>query len=67
MRVTSVSTKYMPASEFFANGKPDGYHPGYDSGTNSALYELETLDGTPVNSSLYDWELTFAPSSNNLW
>jgi hypothetical protein len=57
LRVTSVSTKYMPAEKFFASGKPAGYHPGYDAGTGNALYDLELLDGTPINLSLYDWEL----------
>ena len=54
--VEHVSTKYMPASEFFSRGKPTGYHPGFDDSSESALYDLEGF-----NSSLYDWELRKAP------
>lgn len=54
--VESVATKYMPAAQFFASGKPEGYHPGFDD-VGSALYDLEGL-----NMSLYDWELKPAPS-----
>ena len=50
--VESVSTKYMPASEFFARGKPDGFHPGFDASSGCALYDLEGC-----SMSLYDWEL----------
>jgi len=32
-------------------------HRGFDTGVNQALYELETIDGTPIGSSLYDYEL----------
>lgn len=49
--VKHVATKYMPAAQFFAAGKPEGYHPGFDD-TGSALYDLKGL-----NMSLYDWEL----------
>ncbi len=49
--VESVATKYMPAKEFFASGKPIGYHPWFDD-TGNALYNLIGFD-----SSLYDWEL----------
>ncbi len=52
LTIEAVSTAYMPAKQFFDSGKPKGFHPGYDSGTNSALYDLK---GIPV--SLYDWEL----------
>lgn len=54
-RIESVATAYMPTEEFFAKGKPDGFHPGYDGCTKSALYDLKG-----VNCSLYDWELTRA-------
>lgn len=56
LRITAVSTKYMPSKEFFANGKPAGYHPGFDD-TGSALYDLKTEDGRDVPFSLYDWEV----------
>ncbi len=49
--VEHVSTKYMPAAEFFAKGKPAGYHPGFDD-SGCALYDLKGFGG-----SLYDWEL----------
>lgn len=32
-------------------------HPGFDESVGQALYDLEALDGTPVNCSLYDYEL----------
>ncbi len=32
-------------------------HFGFDEGVGQALYELETLDGKPIGSSLYDYEL----------
>jgi len=59
-RVESVSTKYMPANQFFAEGKPKGYHPGYDDSSGSALYDLlsPTAD---FHNSVYDWELEPAP------
>lgn len=54
--ITSVSTKYMPSKQFFAQGKPEGYHPGYDEGMNGqGLYDLDGF-----NSSLYDYELESA-------
>jgi hypothetical protein len=56
--VSSVATKYMKAAEFYANGQPHGYHPGFDQGAGAALYDLETVTGTPLPFSLYDWELT---------
>ena len=55
-KVESVSTKYMPSGEFFAKGKPAGYHPGFDPEAGCALYDLEGF-----GSSLYDWELEDAP------
>lgn len=51
--IEAVSTKYMPATEFFSRGRPDGYHPGYDKAANGRpLYDLEGLD-----FSLYWWEI----------
>jgi hypothetical protein len=33
-------------------------HPGYDDGMDGMpLYDLEAVDGTPVNCSLYAYEL----------
>ena len=55
LMVTHVATKYMKAREFFDNGKPNGFHPGFDN-AGAALYDLE-YDGTEVPFSLYDWEL----------
>ena len=49
--VEHVATKYMPVKDFYALGKPVGYHPGFDDG-GAALYDLEGFD-----NSLYDWEL----------
>lgn len=58
--VTHVATKYMPAKEFFAQGKPDGYHPGYDE-TGGKLYDLKRKDtDEALGMSLYDWELQAA-------
>lgn len=51
-RVVSVSRAYMPAAEFYAEGKPAGFHPGFDESAGCALYDLHGL-----NMSLYDWEL----------
>jgi len=58
LRIIHVSTKYMPAKEFFARGKPEGYHPGFDASSESALYDFDE----EKLGSLYDWELTRAPS-----
>jgi hypothetical protein len=55
LTITSVATRYMKASEFYANGRPAGFHPGFDESTDAALYDFK---GIPV--SLYDWELTRA-------
>ena len=36
-------------------------HPGYDEGISPEyLYDLETLDGESIGSSLYDYELESA-------
>lgn len=38
--------------------KNTNQHPGYDNGMDGMpLYDLEALDGTPVNYSLYEYEL----------
>jgi hypothetical protein len=60
--VTSAANKYMPANEFFRNGKPEGYHPGYDEGVSpQGLYDLARADnGKSLGMSLYDWELRSA-------
>ncbi len=57
--VTHVAHSYMPAKQFFAMGKPEGYHPGYDEGVKGQkLYDLKRKDtGEEINFSLYDWEL----------
>jgi len=56
--ITHVSTAYMPSSEFFSRGKPQGYHPGYDPESGSALYDFNVEStGRPGTVSLYDWEL----------
>lgn len=52
LTVESVATAYMPASKFYAAGKPAGFHPGFDEGAGCALYDLKG-----VNCSLYEWEL----------
>lgn len=62
LRITHVATKYMPAKDFFPN-RPEGYHPGFDPSSAAALYDLETIEGEPINNSLYDWELRTANSS----
>lgn len=56
--VESVSTKHMPSKEFFDRGKPDGYHPGFNADSGSALYDLRDL-----SFSLYDWELAPDPAA----
>lgn len=55
LTIESVSTQYMPASEFYAKGKPAGFHPGFDSSAGSALYDCKG-----ISCSLYDWELEHA-------
>ncbi len=42
----------MKAKAFYAHGKPEGYHPGYDGSSRSALYDFVGL-----SFSLYDWEM----------
>lgn len=57
--ITHCANKYMPSKQFFAQGRPEGYHPGYDEGVSPmGLYDLkikETDEDLPF--SLYDWEL----------
>lgn len=50
--VSHVSTAYMPAAEFYAKGKPTGYHPGFDESAGCALYDAEEL-----TFSVYEWEI----------
>lgn len=59
LRITHKATKYMPAAEFYAKGKPEGSHPGYDEGAGGGgLYDLENVrTGEALGFSLYDWEL----------
>jgi hypothetical protein len=51
-RITHVATRYMPAKEFYDNGRPTGFHPGFDESAGYALYDLDGL-----NFSLYEWEV----------
>lgn len=51
--VSHVSTAYMPAKEFYEKGKPNGFHPGYDTAAGGALYDAQGL-----TFSVYDWEVT---------
>lgn len=51
--VSHVATKYMPASEFYQKGQPEGFHPGYDNSIpNEPLYDAKEL-----NFSVYHWEI----------
>jgi hypothetical protein len=52
LTVESIATAYMPASDFYRKGKPGGFHPGFDSSVDCALYDLKNC-----SCSLYDWEL----------
>lgn len=51
-RVSHVATRSMPAAEFYAKGKPAGYHPGFDAGAGCALYDCDGL-----GFSVYEWEI----------
>lgn len=57
--ITHKATKYMPSKEFFANGEPSGFHPGYDESMQGmGLYDLKNKEtGEALGMSLYDWEL----------
>lgn len=59
LTVDHCATKYMPAKDFYAQGKPKGYHPGYDTGLSPmGLYDLTIkATGEPLNFSLYTYEL----------
>lgn len=52
LTITHAANKYMPASQFYAQGKPEGYHPGYDEGAGGWLYDF-----SEINFSLYSHEL----------
>ena len=56
---THKANKYMESSEFFATGKPSGYHPGYDKTMNGMpLYDLKRTDtDEDLPFSLYAYEL----------
>lgn len=57
--ITHIATKSMPAKEFYAKGKPSGYHPGYDDSMKGApLYDLKVKStGAELDFSLYDYEV----------
>lgn len=57
--ITHIADKYMPAKEFYANGMPEGFHPGYDECVYpDGLYDLKNAEtGEEFPCSLYDWEL----------
>lgn len=58
LEITHTATACMPASEFFATGSPDGYHPGFDAESGRELYTLRRVDnGEYLPFSLYDWEI----------
>lgn len=58
LEIMSKATRYMPAKEFFAQGKPEGFHPGYDESSRSPLFDLRnTRTGKDLSFSLYEWEL----------
>jgi hypothetical protein len=58
LEIIHVATKYMPAKEFYAQGRPEGFHPGYDGATRDALYDLKVVEtGEPLSFSLYEWEV----------
>ena len=52
--IESKANKYMCAEQFFAKGKPEGYHPGYD---NAGMPGVWLYDCEGLTFSLYDWEL----------
>lgn len=51
--VSAVSVAYMPAAQFYAKGRPAGFHPGFDESAGCALYDAKGL-----GFSLYEWEIT---------
>lgn len=60
LEIVHEATQYMPAHEFYAKGRPQGFHPGYDSSMNGIpLYDLRIkATGEEIPYSLYRWELT---------
>jgi len=57
-QITHVSTKCMPAEQFFAYGMLDGYSPGYDPGVGQPLYSLKTnLRGQLREFDVYHYEV----------
>lgn len=58
LQITHKADRYMPASEFFAKGKPKGFHPGYDDSAGCSLYDLKIkTTGESLDFSLYAWEV----------
>jgi hypothetical protein len=58
LEITHKSTRYMPASEFYTNGEPEGFHPGYDGAIGEPLFDLRVVGtGEPLSFSLYQWEV----------
>ncbi len=56
--ITHVAWKYMPSTEYYIRGMPEGYHPGYDGDGSVKLYDLKYLNtGEEFCYSLYDWEV----------
>lgn len=57
--VTHAANEYMPAEQFFAQGRPDGFHPGYDESVSpQGLYDSVRQDtGEEIGFSVYDWEI----------
>jgi len=53
LTVISKANKYMPAKQFYKQGQPKGYHPGYDD----AIPGMWLYDFAEIDFSLYEWEL----------
>ena len=60
MTVASVFTHYCPAAKHFSHPKISlcTGHPGFDNGTDCALYEM--TNGDNFNNAVYDYELEHA-------
>lgn len=58
-KIVHIATRYMPAKEFYNQGMPQGFHPGYDIGVKPMqlydLMDIETSEHLPF--SLYEWEV----------